>query len=140
MEMSYSQNNINPKDCVYGCNTKIYWNTAENSYFEVFTKKKHICPNRSSNKPTTTTTTNTTTAAATTVTKPTYYNKKPWSNTTPKPKMSNSFEYLQGSIEEIQKKCEILSDIISEANGKVHGSQSHIVTANNNSISLIVYY
>lgn len=34
-----------------------------------------------------------------------------------------------------------MSDIVSEANGKVHGSQSHIVTAaNNNSISLVVYY
>jgi hypothetical protein len=59
--------------------------------------------------------------------------------------MSNSLELLQGSIVDVQKKYEILSDIISsEANGKVHGSQSHIVasvSANNNSIiSLIVYY
>ena len=37
--------------------------------------------------------------------------------------MSNSFEYLQGSITEIQKQYEILSDIVSEYNGKVHGSQ-----------------
>lgn len=52
-----SQNNIIPKDCSYGCNTRIYWNTAENAYFEVFTKQKHICKNRSnnnSNKPLTT--------------------------------------------------------------------------------------
>ncbi len=41
--------NINPKDCVYGCNTRIYWNTLISEYWEVFTKKKHICPNRSSN-------------------------------------------------------------------------------------------
>ena len=59
--------------------------------------------------------------------------------------MSNSLELLQGSIVDIQKKYEILSDIVSsEANGKVHGSQSHIVaavSANINSIiSLIVYY
>jgi hypothetical protein len=36
-----------------------------------------------------------------------------------------------------------LSDIVSEANGKVHGSQSHIANvANSNStiVSLIVYY
>jgi hypothetical protein len=38
--------NIIPKDCSYGCNTRIYWNTSENAYFEVFSNKKHVCPNR----------------------------------------------------------------------------------------------
>jgi hypothetical protein len=53
--------------------------------------------------------------------------------------MSNSFELLQGSIDVIQKKYEILSDIvIVEHGGKVHGSQSHIGA--NNSMQLIVYY
>ena len=52
--------------------------------------------------------------------------------------MSNSFELLTGPIDTIQKKYEILSDIVSEHNGKVHGSQSHNVA--NNSLSLIVYY
>ena len=132
-------NTINPKDCSYRCNTRIYWNTAENAYFEIFSKKKHICPNFGNNKKpmsantsavigTTTTTTNT---------KPTYYSKKPW-NTQPKPKMSNSFELLTGSITEIQKKYEILSDIVTDLGGKCHGSQSH--TIQNNSISLVVYY
>jgi hypothetical protein len=38
--------------------------------------------------------------------------------------MSNSLELLSGpSISEIQKKYEILSDIVTEYNGKVHGSQ-----------------
>ncbi|HEX7257761.1 MAG TPA: hypothetical protein VF242_06855 [Nitrososphaeraceae archaeon] len=37
--------------------------------------------------------------------------------------MSNSFELLTGPITDIQKKYEILSDIVSEANGKVHDSQ-----------------
>jgi hypothetical protein len=37
--------------------------------------------------------------------------------------MSNSFELLSGTIAEIQEKYEILSDIVSEYNGKVHGSQ-----------------
>ena len=37
--------------------------------------------------------------------------------------MSNSLELLFGSILEIQKKYEILSDIIIEYNGNVHGSQ-----------------
>jgi hypothetical protein len=119
---------INPKPCIYNCNTRIYWNVSENAYFEVFTKKKHVCPNRSNN---------TTTAATTSNTKPTYYNKKPW-NSQPKPKMSNSFELLTGPIETVQKKCEILSDIIKEYGGKTHGSQSHNVT--NSNMQLIVYY
>lgn len=45
-----SNNTINPKPCVYNCNTRIYWNTSENAYFEVFAKKKHICPNKSNGK------------------------------------------------------------------------------------------
>ena len=45
-----STNTINPKPCNYGCNTRIYWNTSENAYFEVFAKKKHICPNKSNGK------------------------------------------------------------------------------------------
>ncbi|HEX7143221.1 MAG TPA: hypothetical protein VF222_12160 [Nitrososphaeraceae archaeon] len=53
--------------------------------------------------------------------------------------MSNSFELLTGPIDSIQKKYEILSDIVTEYGGKVHGSQSHIVETNN-SIQLIVYY
>jgi hypothetical protein len=129
-----TNNNIHPKSCTYGCNTQIYWNITTNEYWEVFTKKKHICPNRVNKS----SVTNTNTSAITGVSnKPIYYNKKPWS-TTPKPKMSNSFELLTGPIDIIQKKYEILSDIVSEYNGKVHGSQSHIGA--NNSIQLIVYY
>ena len=53
--------------------------------------------------------------------------------------MSNSFEMLTGPVSEIQKKYEILSDIvIVEHGGKVHGSQSPIVA--NNNMQLIVYY
>ncbi len=51
--------------------------------------------------------------------------------------MSNSLELLSGPISEVQKKYEILSDIVTEFNGKVHGSQS---TVNGNNISLVVYY
>ena|SRR5688500_12860761 len=129
-----NQNNIVPRDCVYQCKTRIYWNTSENSYFEVFTKKKHICPNRrvSNTKPTATAATTPTNA------KPYYYNKKPWSNT-PKSKMSNSFELLQGPIAEIQKKYEILSDIVSEFGGKVHGSQRDR-DPKTGLIDLLVYY
>jgi len=31
---------INPKDCVYDCKTRIYWNTLTKEYCEVFTKKR----------------------------------------------------------------------------------------------------
>ena len=128
---SKQNNKIYPKSCVYNCNTQIYWNTSTSEYLEVFTKKKHVYPNRSNklitNTPSTT--------GGVTSNKPTYYSKKPWS---PKPKMSNSLELLTGPISEIQKKYEILSDIVTEYNGKVHGSQSHIGPGNN--ISLIVYY
>jgi hypothetical protein len=43
-------NIIYPKPCNYNCGTRIYWNTASSQYWEVFTKKKHICPNRSNTK------------------------------------------------------------------------------------------
>ena len=36
--MNYT-NTINPKPCVYNCNTRTYWNNEENAYFEVFAKK-----------------------------------------------------------------------------------------------------
>lgn len=51
--------------------------------------------------------------------------------------MSNSLEILSGLIDSVQKKYEILSDIVSEYNGKVHGSQSSV---NGSSISLVVYF
>jgi hypothetical protein len=53
--------------------------------------------------------------------------------------MSNSFEYLQGSLTEIQKKYEILSDIVTEHNGKVHGSQRDR-DPKTGLIDLLVYY
>ena len=148
--MSSSTNTINPKPCNYGCNTTIYWNTSENAYFEVFSGNRHQCPNRQqdSNYNKKAASSYSSPPPHTSANKPSYYstttnnNKKSWSTTTtiPKPKMSNSLELLQGPIADVQKKYEILSDIISAANGKVHGSQSHIVTTTNNSISLIVYY
>ena len=53
--------------------------------------------------------------------------------------MSNSIELLQGSIAEIQQKYEILSDIVSEYNGKVHGSQRDR-DPKTGLIDLLVYY
>ena len=136
---SNTNQNIVPKDCVYKCSTSIYWDTNQNAYFEVFTKKKHICPNRvnNNNKPITTTSNNVTASTTTSNTKPTYYSKKTWS-TQPIPKMSNSFELLTGPIDTIQKKYEMLSDIVSEYNGKVHGSQRD--NPKTGLIDLLVYY
>lgn len=68
--------NINPRLCVYGCGIQIYWNSSINEYWEVFTKKKHICPNRG-NKSSETTTTTTKDGGITppsTAQKPHYYN------------------------------------------------------------------
>ena len=147
-----STQNIYPKPCVYNCGVQIYWNTTSNEYWEVFTKKKHICPNRVSksatvtNKPSQVSNgtyesinpTSSTVSRTTTNTKPTYYAKKPW-NTQPKPKMSNSFELITGPISEIQMKYEILSDIVTEYGGKVHGSQRDR-DSKTGLIDLLVYY
>ncbi len=63
------------------------------------------------------------------------------SSTTTKPKMSNSLELLTGlTVAEIQKKYEILSAIVIEYSGKVHDSQPCILSNNNSTMSLIVYY
>jgi hypothetical protein len=134
--MNSDQNIINPKSCNYGYNTRIYWNTLENAYYEVFSGNRHQCPNRKSGNKSNNVTQMTT--------KPNYSKKSYYATQKqqqqPKPKMSNSVELLQGSIIDVQKKYEILSDIVSsEANGKIHGSQSHIVN-NANLISLIIYY
>jgi hypothetical protein len=126
-----NNNNINPKSCTYGCGLQIFWNSDYNQYWEVFTQKKHICPNRVSNNKSTTT-------ATTTTNRPTYYSKFAKQQFT-KPKMSNSFEYLQGSIAEIQKKYELLSDLVTEHNGKVHGSQRDR-DPKTGLIDLLVYY
>ena len=53
--------------------------------------------------------------------------------------MDNSFELLTGSIQDIQKKYEILSDIVIEYNGKVHGSQRDR-DPKTGLIDLLVYY
>ncbi len=121
---------ITSKRCAYGCGIDIYWNTSENTYFEVFSRKKHICPNRSKFiSLSTNANTN----------KPTYYNNNKFAKQ-PKPKISNSLELLQGPIADIQKKYEILSDIITEMRGKTPGSQSHIMQDNNISLLYIMKF
>lgn len=127
--MSSSNTVINPKPCSYNCGVRIHWNTLENAYFEVFTKQKHICKNRPINKPSV----GLPTGSNTNTNRP-YYSKKPYIQ---RQKMSNSLELLSGPISEVQKKYELLSDIVTDLGGKCHGSQSHI---NGNNISLVVYY
>ena len=138
-----SNQNIPTKICIYGCGLNLYWNTSANEYWEVFTKKKHICPNRGKKSSGTTTTITAGITPPSTAPKPTYYKKSysSYSNQQPtKPKMSNSFELLTGPIETIQKKYEMLSDIvIVEHNGKVHGSQRDR-DPKTGLIEILVYY
>ena len=47
-----------------------------------------------------------------------------------------SFELLIDSIDSIQKKYVILSDIVTKYNGRIRGSQFHV---NENMISLVLY-
>ena len=84
-EMSSSNqnnnNNINPRPCAYGCGIQIYWNASVNEYWEVLTKKIHICPNIVSNKNKTSIT------PPSNAPKPTYYNntrKASFSSANPK--------------------------------------------------------
>src|SRR5688572_8740932 len=130
--MSYTTHNINPKPCAYGCSIQIYWTTSANEYWNIFTKKKHICPNRRQKSTTTTTTAAAAAAAAgitppSTTSKPHYYNyynltvtkRTPYTSFAgqqqPKPKLSNSFELLTtGPKENIQKQYEMLSYIVTE--------------------------
>jgi hypothetical protein len=117
------------KTCIYGCNTQIFWNPDHNEYWEAYTSKKHICPNRGSygNKPT-----------STSLNTSSPYRKGRYS-TLSKPKMDNSFELLQGSVKEVQKQYEVLLDIIRNHNGKVHGSQRD-KDVKTGMLDIIVYY
>ena len=124
--MASNNQNITPRPCVYNCGIQIYWNSSVNEYWEVFTKKKHICPNRG-NKSSGNTTITTAEGGITLPSdspKPRYYNPSAKKRTISssfagqsKPKMSNSFELLTGPIDTIQKKYEILSDIVIVEHG-----------------------
>jgi hypothetical protein len=86
--------------------------------------KKHICPNRVDKSSVTNANISSATRVGVSAIKPTYYNKKAWT-AQPKPKKSNFFELLTGPIETIQHKYETLSDLVTEHNGKIHGSQQN---------------
>ena len=53
--------------------------------------------------------------------------------------MSNSFEFSTGPIETVQKNYEVLSNIVTEYNGKVHGSQKDR-DPKTGLLDLLVYY
>jgi hypothetical protein len=53
--------------------------------------------------------------------------------------MSNSFKLLSGTVAEVQKQYEVLSDIVISNNGKVHGSQRNR-DSRTGMLDLIVYY
>ncbi len=143
--MSYTTHNINPKPCAYGCSIQIYWITSANEYWNIFTKKKHICPNRRQKSAT---------AAAgitppSTTSKPHYYNltvtkRTPYTSFAgqqqPKPKLSNSSELLTtGPKENIQEHYEMLSYIVAEQGRRVHGSQRDI-DSKTGLMDLLIYY
>ena len=106
---SLEVSNTNSKYCVYGCNTKIYWNTLNSEYVEVSTKKKHSCPNRSinSHKSVSNAAINNNTSSKTPFykndrmnnynSKNNYTYKKSWHNSNNKQPMVNSLGILQGS-------------------------------------------
>ena len=122
--MSFTDNTIKPKLCTYGCNIEIYWNTEKSDYWELNTRKKHICPSRVKKYPlkpmsqsvSSSNSTKSISYYGSNVGESLHYLQYPLS--------SHSFELLTGlTIGEIQKKYEILTDIIIKANGKVQGSQ-----------------
>jgi hypothetical protein len=126
--MSSTNTIINPIPCIYDCNTRIYWDTSENAYLEVFTKKKHICPNRSNGKPITNN--NTAVPAAKPIIIINLQN-----NQNPKcPIPSNCLQDQLQIFKRNTRYCQILflkqmvkfmahKEIGIQANGKVHGSQ-----------------
>ena len=103
--------NITPRPCVYNCGIQIYWNSSGNEYWEVFTKKKHICPNRVTNYQQIRLITTAEGGEGITLPsdspKPRYYNpsakkRTPYASSftgQSKPKMSNSFELLTGPVD-----------------------------------------
>ena len=79
--------------------------------------------------------------------KPKYYNDNKISDLSnnnkqqaTKPKMDNSLELLIGTIQNIQKQYEALSDIVRDLDGKVHGSQQGDRESKSGLIDLMVYY
>jgi hypothetical protein len=125
---------IGPESCTYGCGVEIYWNTEENTYYELYSGKKHICPNLLIyNK-------DSKILRPNTALKPSYINKelssinKVTTKIRIKSKMDN-FKFLEDASNRIKKHYEFLSDVIRDCNGKIHGSHSHLY---NNGICLIV--
>ena len=109
---------IRPKSCTYGCGVEIYWNTEENTYYELYSRKKHICPNLLTyNK-------DSTSVPPATVSKPSYYTKEP-SNTnesTTKTRFLPLFPVSEGKqvlLSKLTKElqiCWLLSGLLTQVN------------------------
>ena len=135
--------NIKTKFCGFNCGKKIYWDNNKNQYLELMTKQKHICPNRNKPQGATNTVNVSTGQAGGTSTQPQfktreYRYQQPVTQNIERPKMANSFELLSGSVRDIRKQYEYLSELIREAGGKVHGSQRG--QDQERMMDIIVYY
>ena len=118
MSSSAEASTINHKDCIYGCTTRIYWNTLTSYYLEAVSKKKHVCPNRSTNNTSVSLIATQTNNNAITSKPAIYHNnnyknnynnnhnyKRSWNSkiNNKRPPMDNSLEILQGSADTIRK-------------------------------------
>src|SRR5215217_900996 len=124
---------LRTKPCIWGCGQKLYWNTTTSQYFEEGTNQRHICPNRNQNlvKPSNVITKTSSSSSYS----PSAYKRK---ETIPKEPVSNSFEYLYGYPKTVREQYNYLSDLITKAGGKVHGSQSHVI--DNGMLKILIYY
>lgn len=122
-----STGEVKVKDCSFNCGKKIYWNVLQNAYYELHTQAKHICPNRTSapSKPT-----------AVVGGSGTYF-KTEYKPKEEKLPMSNTFEMLYGSPKQVREQYQYLSDLITQAKGKVHGSQSHFIEMQ---LRMLIYF
>lgn len=123
------------KSCGFGCGTEIYWDDSVKRYKEVDTEEVHQCPNYVKGgipkketrwEPRT---------------KPDYTATKPKENavaSSGKTAADNSFTYITGTIRDLQLQYEIISSLVQEAGGKIHGSQRG--TDEEGKIDLLVYW
>ena len=86
---------LEPRNCQF---SSLLYFPFQYECWQIFTKKKHICPNRASNGKIVTQSTTTNNIATSATNNPSYYKKSHYATQQqPKPKMSNSFELLTGA-------------------------------------------
>lgn len=115
----------NAKLCKGGCGSTIYWDDSVKKYKDTLTKQVHICPNWK--KPNTNTNTNTSYSGG--------YNRGSYKKEfKPKEPVECSVVVCTGGSE-----YEKLSDLITEANGRIHGTQ-HNYDSEEGTYDFIVYF